>query len=183
MEKSCFVERFQAAGWNIYIREDDDDDSPSNSATTSRLSQELLISLAETVNTILSGMLHDSVLYLLPTLSCADADSIDRCLDSLNIRPSFLASSPASPTVGTSVCIAPPTMGVAVDPSVPTAPASEDEDRLVAAGEYVAYRSTEVLVYARVEEDLGGTIFMLNIGNGQNGIIASREDIFVFTRH
>jgi len=65
MDKSCFVERERGATmdihqWNIYMRDD------------AELSQDLLIPLAEIVNSLLTGILCDSVLYLLPVLSCAE---------------------------------------------------------------------------------------------------------------
>ncbi len=78
VEKTCFVQKVTGAradivSWNVYIRNE------------SRLGQDLLIPLAEVINTILSGWLHDSVLYLLPILACEESQ-IQKKLDSFNVR-------------------------------------------------------------------------------------------------
>jgi len=56
------------------------------SSSCGEMSQDLLISLAGVINDILSGLLRDSVLYLLPALCCRDPADIAARLDQLNIR-------------------------------------------------------------------------------------------------
>lgn len=171
MEKVCFVERLPGANtdlhiWNIYMRDD------------MSFSQELLIPLAEVVNSILSGMLHDSVLYLLPVLSCPE-EQIQTKLDHLNIRLDHSSHVAArSPTM--------PLAGSPVDEEIQ--PFCSWGQLEFLPGEYVAYRNdpADSFVYGVVREELmspnDDRVYLLDLGKGQDGIIASVSSLYKFMR-
>ena len=75
-EKLCFVKNvINSAGqvWKIYIRSADNLDSHT------------LVSVAKVVNEMVSGLLGDITLYLIPIMQCSD-NKISRELDRLYIR-------------------------------------------------------------------------------------------------
>lgn len=171
MEKVCFVERLPGANtdlhiWNIYMRDD------------MSFSQELLIPLAEVVNSILSGMLHDSVLYLLPVLSCPE-EQIQTKLDHLNIRLDHSSHVAArAPTM--------PLAGSPVDEEIQ--PFCSWGQLEFLPGEYIAYRNdpADLFVYGVVREELmspnDDRVYLLDLGKGQDGIIASVSSLYKFMR-
>lgn len=141
-------------------------------------SQELLIPLAEVVNSILSGMLHDSVLYLLPVLSCPE-EQIQTKLDHLNIRLDHSSHVAArAPTM--------PLAGSPVDEEIQ--PFCSWGQLEFLPGEYVAYRTdpADSFVYGVVREELmspnDDRVYLLDLGKGQDGIIASVSSLYKFMR-
>ena len=136
LERQCFATAIDnGLGdklWYVYIEKD------------AVLDQELLIPLVEVINNILSGMLRDSVLYLLPLLSCKEKD-MHRTLDSLNIKVDVDTQAMRQ---------------VALLPQLGTEVSEEDARRLEAGfakfedGEYVGYQQTEdhPVVYAQVDQ-------------------------------
>ncbi len=138
LEKACFVERVHNQSgpdiWNVFIK------------NNSQLDQDLLIPLAEVVNTILSGMLRDSVLFLLPILTCPEAQ-IQSKLDHMNVRLDHSQNTTKMPTL--------PSPGTRV-PEMLKQWVEEAAGGIFIAGEYVAYRESEESkpVYAIVTASL-----------------------------
>lgn len=125
LDKTCFVERVRNVSgpdiWNVFIKNNSDMD------------QDLLIPLAEVVNTILSGMLRDSVLFLLPILTCSE-EKIQSKLDNMNVRLDHSQNTTKMPTM--------PSPGTHV-PEMLKQWVQEVCGGTFTAGEYVAYKETE----------------------------------------
>ena len=183
-EKSCFVERIDTGvsgvhHWNIFIQ-----DNNSGEPSLANLSQDLLISLAGVINDILSGILRDSVLYLLPALSCPDPDGIAARMDHLNIRVdhSLKSAAAASRTAATL-----PVLGSPVDEHAKQFGRS-GEQSVFRPDDYVGYREhpADEMVYGRVREELQSPddvhIYLLDLGSGQDGVIASTTKMTAFVR-
>ena len=154
--KACYVEKIQGAvphlhEWYVYINED------------ATLDQELLIPLAEKINSILGGILGDSVLYLLPILGCDD-DQIQKKLDSLNVRMDHCQTRTRSPTL--------PAPGTEVPQDLQKL--LEQSGGEITSGEYVAYieQPGSACIYATVSEEVMGTsdkkVYLVNLGGGEN---------------
>jgi hypothetical protein len=190
MEKSCFVERIETGvsgvyRWNVYIKDNDSLDISSIGV----LSQDLLISLAQVINDILSGMLRDSVLYLLPALSCPDPDGISTRMDHLNIRVDHSQKKcTAVAKAGRATTL--PVVGSPVEQSVQKFCVGFEDGSSVSyqIGEYVGYRAgpDQDIIYAIVTEELLSPdschVYLLDLGNGQNGIISSATKMCKFMR-
>ncbi len=162
IEKTCFVERIQHAGpapdmWNVYIQND------------AALSQDLLIPLAEVINSILAGLLRDSVLYLLPLLACPETQMHDK-LDSLNVRVDHTQLTSRVPT------LPPPGQAVPAELTTLLQPVTEPT---VPAGDYVAYTpgdgSSDAVfaVCQGVIWESAELAFMLEVGEGPEGLIVA----------
>ena len=160
MEKTCFMERIHLAGpdiWNVYIKNDAD------------LSQDLLIPLAEVINSILTGLLRDSVLYLLPLLACSESQMHSK-LDALNVRVDHTQLTSRVPTLPPAGQIIPEELLKLLQPVTSST---------VPSGDYVAYtppdNSTET-VYAvcqGVVWESAELAYMLEIGEGPEGLIVA----------
>ena len=78
LKKTCFVEKPRQLGhvtqWHVYISSD------------AELSLDLLVSLTDVINEIMSGLLRDAVLYLQPIISCQSENDINTTLNNLNVR-------------------------------------------------------------------------------------------------
>ncbi len=173
MEKTCFVERIQCAGpdiWNVYIQ------------NNAQLSQDLLIPLAEVINSILTGLLRDSVLYLLPLLACTEAQMHEK-LDSLNVRvdhTQLTGRAPTLPAPGQSVprelhkFLLPVTTstvpaGDYVAYTAPTPPDQSDDAQATAAQPPGAvYAVTHGVVWESAE-----LAYTLEVGQGPEGLIVA----------
>ena len=178
-ETSCFVEKYQEFGnevWNIYVRKDA---SPT---------QDLLIKLADVINTILKGMLKKSVLYVIPLLTC-DEDKIIETLDNFNIWTDHQAKSAKQSLL--------PASGAIVPENVRQMLYQKGPKRLKASydvGDFVAYEgeeSSEKMVYAIIRECLGemevgqnqgGNVYLVDIGNGKDGVIAKDSNLYQLKR-
>ena len=182
-EKSCFVERLDTGisgvhQWNIYIQDTNNSAEPS----PADLSQDLLISLAGVINDILSGILRDSVLYLLPALSCPNPDDIAARMDHLNIRVDHSQKSAVNRTLATL-----PVLGSPVDEHAKQFVRC-GEQSVFRPGDYIGYREKldDTMVYGRVREELQSPndvhVFLLDLGSGQNGVISSAKNMIAFVR-
>lgn len=186
-EKSCFVERLDTGvsgvhRWNIFIQDTSNCGEPS----PADLSQDLLISLASVINDILSGILCDSVLYLLPALSCPDPNGISARMDHLNIRADQSVKSmwgSASSRMAGGL----PVLGSAVDEHVKRF-GRPGELLVFRPGDFVGYREEPAaeMVYGRVHEELQSPddvrAYLLDLGSGQDGVIASARKMTAFIR-
>lgn len=163
VDKSCFVEKVlgRPDTWNVYIRED------------AKLEQDLLIPLADVINSILNGILRDSVLFLLPILACS-LDKIDSKLDSLNVR---LDQSQATKRASTL-----PSPGTPVHPDHQLL-LHQDDGKHFMVDQYVGYRGTPDAepVYAKIVEgasdEYGQTItdlFLVNLGEEKDCVVSSK---------
>jgi len=183
--KSCFVERLDTGvsgvhHWNIFIQDTNDLGEPS----PADLSQDLLISLAGVINDILSGILRDSVLYLLPALSCLNPDDIASRIDHLNVRVdhSLKSATAANRTAATL-----PVLGNPVDEHAKQFGRC-GEQSVFRPGDYIGYRETpdDEMVYGRVREELLSPddvhVYLLDLGSGQDGVIASANKMTAFVR-
>ena len=78
LSKTCFVEKpiqlGHVAQWHVYVSND------------AEQSLDLFVSIAEVVNEIMSSLLKDAILYLLPIISCQSEDDINVTLNKLNVR-------------------------------------------------------------------------------------------------
>ena len=184
-EKSCFVERLDTGvsgvhHWNIYIQ----DTTKCGQPSSADLSQDLLISLAGVINDILSGILRDSVLYLLPALSCPNADDITARMDHLNIRVDHSQKSAATANRTAATL---PVLGTVVDEHTKQFGRS-GEKSVFRPGDYIGYREEYdgEMIYGRVREELQSPddvhIFLLDLGSGQNGVISSARKMTAFIR-
>ena len=184
-EKSCFVERLDTGisgihQWNIYIHDvySCEEPSPAN------LSQDLLISLAGVINDILSGILRDSVLYLLPALSCPNADDIATRMDHLNIRVDHSQKSVAR---AHNMAASLPVLGSVVDEHTKQFSHS-GEQTVFRPGDYVGYqeRREDDMIYGRVREELLSPddirMYLIDLGSGQNGVISRAKEMTAFVR-
>ena len=72
LKKTCFVEK--RIQWHVYVSSD------------AELSLDLLVPLADVINEIMSSLLRNAVLYLLPIISCQSEDDINTALNNLNVR-------------------------------------------------------------------------------------------------
>ena len=160
IEKTCFVERIHVAGpdiWNVYIKND------------AELSQDLLIPLAEVINSILTGLLRDSVLYLLPLLACTETDMHNK-LDSLNVRVDHTQLTSRVPT------LPPPGELVSEELYKHLRPVTSTN---VPSGDYVVYTPADGssgAVYAvcqGVVWESAELAYMLEIGDGPEGQIVA----------
>ena len=185
-EKSCFVERLDTGvsgvhQWNIYVK----DTNNCAEASAGELSQDLLISLAGVINDILSGILRDSVLYLLPALSCPDPDDIAARMDHLNIRMDHTHKSAAATNRSVSTL---PVLGSPVDEHARQF-SRPGEQSVFRPGDYIGYRerADDQMIYGRVREELQSPDdvhrFLLDVGSGQNGVISSAENMTAFVRN
>jgi len=186
VEKSCFVERLDTGvsgvyQWNIYIQETE----KSSHISPANLSQDLLISLASVINNILSGILRDSVLYLLPALSCPSPDDIAACLDHLNIRPDHSQKSWES-TAGRSAA-ALPVLGSPVEKHAKQFVRCGDQS-VFRPGDFIGYceEPNKDMVYGRVREELQSPddvhVFLLDLGSGLDGVISPANKMMAFVR-
>ena len=172
VEKTCFVEKIPGRPeiWNVYIK---------NDAT---LHHDLLIPLAEVINSILAGILRDSVLYLLPILACSE-EQIQRKLDSLNVRLDQSQATSRSPTM--------PLPGSQVPSDL--FPLLKQTLATHVVGEFVAYRETEesdFLFAVTVEEVRAGMndaieerTYLVNLGEGMDAVIAPASTLFSLQRN
>ena len=160
MEKTCFVERIHLAGpdiWNVYIKND------------AELSQDLLIPLAEVINSILTGLLRDSVLYLLPLLACSESQMHNK-LDGLNVRVDHTQLTSRIPTLPPAGQVVPKELLKLLHPVTGTT---------VPSGDYVAYTppaggtKTVYAVCQGVVWDSAELAYMLEIGEGPEGLIVA----------
>ena len=165
--KHCFVDKQTTISgdmWKVYIK---------NGA---ELNQELLIPVAEVINKILSGMLRNSVLYLLPVLSC-DQGQVQAKLNLLNVR---LDHSEAATTVS-----AMPKLGDMIP---------ENHRKLLKwgntnfiEGEYVGFKDPDgKFLYARIQEEVmspeDDKVYLVNVGHGKDAVIAQGLQIYKFAR-
>ncbi len=170
VEKTCFVQKVTGASldivsWNVYIQNE------------SRLDQDLLIPLAEVINTILSGCLHASVLYLLPILACEESQ-MQKKLDSLNVRLDHTNSNSAwsEADQGPSVF---PTLGTAVDEQHRKMLRPGEND--FQSGEYVGYQKdpeSPVLHGCLREEtvtEAATHVYMVDIGADQDSVAQTSQ--------
>ena len=72
LKKTCFVEK--RIQWHVYV------------SSEAELSLDLLVPLADVINEIMSSLLRNAVLYLLPIISCQSEDVINTTLNNLNVR-------------------------------------------------------------------------------------------------
>ena len=139
-----------------------------------RLDQEVLVPLAEVINMILGGALRESILYLLPILSCSDSE-IHKKLDTLNVRLDLAYRASGLPVLGSAV----------PEAMLPFTKSSHTD---FTSQEYVGYRPSPAdnLVYAVVQEQIIGVddenIFIINIGNNQDAVIAKGSQLTKFSR-
>lgn len=184
-EKSCFVERLDSGisgvhQWKIYIQ----DKNTSGEPSPADLSQDLLISVAVVINDILSGILRDSVLYLLPALSCPNPDEIEARMDHLSIRVDHYQKSAATASRPVATL---PVLGSPVDENAKKFGIS-GEQSVFRPGDYVGYRAQpeDEMIYARVREQLQSPddvrMYLLDLGSGQNGLISSARTMTAFVR-
>ena len=184
-EKPCFVERLDSGisgvyQWNIYIQDTNGCSEPS----LADLSQDLLVSLASVINNILSGILHDSVLYLLPALSCPDPNDIAARMDHLNVRVDHTQKS-AAKSRHTAATL--PVLGSQVDEHTKQFGQCGDQ-LLFRPGDYVGYQQQpgDEMIYGRVREQLLSPdavhMYLLDLGSGQNGVISTANQMTAFVR-
>lgn len=166
--KHCFVDKQSSAIgdiYKVYIKHG------------AALNQELLIPVAEIINKILSGMLRNSVLYLLPVLSCK-AGQVQAKLNQLNVR---LDHSEAVTTAS-----AMPKLGDLIP---------EHHQKLLKwgstrfeTGEYVGFKESVdgKLFYAQIAEEVmspeDDKVYLVNVGNGRDAVIAQGLQIYKFAR-
>ena len=183
--KSCFVERLETGisgvhQWNIDIEDANDSGEPS----TTNLSQDLLISLASIINDILSGILRDSVLYLLPALSCPNPDDIAARMDLLNIRVDHSQKSLAT---ANHTAASLPVLGSPVDEQAKKFGRC-GEQSLFRLGDYIGYceKPEDEMIYGKVREELQSPddirVYLLDLGSGKDGIISSAKNMTAFVR-
>ena len=172
VEKTCFVEKIPGRPeiWNVYIK---------NDAT---LHHDLLIPLADVINSILAGILRDSVLYLLPILACSE-EQIQRKLDSLNVRLDQSQATSRSPTM--------PLPGSQVPSDL--FPLLKQTLATHVVGEFVAYRETEESdflfavtveeVRAGMNDDVEERTYLVNLGEGMDAVVAPPSTLYRFERN
>jgi len=147
MEKKCFVEKILdpsgTALCNVYVKNDRE------------MSQDLLIPLAEALNSILNGILRDSVLFLLPVLRCVEED-IDVCLNQLNVHSDLSQAIVRMPTL--------PAPGSVVPDELH--PLFHDAEALhLNIGDFVALQNADgQYVYARLQAFLDDGLCSVDAG-------------------
>ncbi|KAK2160900.1 hypothetical protein LSH36_125g03013 [Paralvinella palmiformis] len=168
IEEACFVEKRQGpktdiCEWLLYIQKD------------SSLKHDLLVPLAGVINSILSGMLHDSVLYLLPILSCPEKD-VHSKLNSLNIRLDRVQS----------------VSRISLLPELGSEVEEELREQLkwgevgFETGEYVGYKPDPEsgIIHAMIREEVmsprDNRVYLLDVGHEQNAIIVEASQLFKF---
>ena len=173
MKKTCFVEKPLQSGhvsqWRIYVSSD------------AELSLDLLVSVTDVINDIMSGLLRHAVLYLLPILRCQSDDEIDIKLNSLNVREGHAASSTEH-------------RRFRVMPQPGDTVAESDRDTLrdgqwvFAVGEYVGYRKDDTgpFLHGVIKQQLMPTsdasTYLLDLG-GSSAVIANSTHLYKYTRN
>ena len=172
VDKTCFVEKIPGRPdiWNVYIRND------------AALHHDLLIPLAEVINSILAGILRDSVLYLLPILSCPE-NQIKTKLDSLNVRLDQSQATTRAPTL--------PTPGSPIHPDHLSL-LSQSDSVTWSTNDYVAYKESEdgeamyAVVTDQVMQDAFGELseptYLINLGEGRDCMIAPKSKLYLLSR-
>lgn len=137
LSKTCFVGKplqlGHVAQWYVYVSNDPEQ------------SLDLFVSLAEVINEIMSGLLKDAILYLLPIISCQGVDDINVKLNKLNVREHH-------PTAAIQRSGMVPLPGGQVSEAHQTLFKAGEED--FAVGEYVGYRTGDChhIVYSIIKE-------------------------------
>ena len=139
LSKTCFVEKplqlGHVAQWHVYVSSD------------AEQNLDLFVSLAEVINEIMSSLLKDAILYLLPIISCQSEDDINVTLNKLNVREHHpMAASGRSGMV--------PLPGDQVSDTHQKLFKAGQEDFTV--GEYVGYRPDDspLVLYSIIKERL-----------------------------
>ena len=176
LKKTCFVEKPRqldhGAQWHVYVSSDTD------------LSLDLLVSLADVINDIMSGLLRHAVLYLLPILRCQSDDEINIKLNSLNVRDDNVTTLPLAATLRRPSLM-----------PVPGDRVSESDQKCLksgqtrfSVGDYVGYRNddTQPYLHGIIEKHhrstWDGCVYMVNIGDNSS-VIAHSSQLYTYMRN
>ena len=176
LKKTCFVEKPRQLGhvtqWHVYVSSD------------AELSLDLLVSLTDVINEIMSGLLRHAVLYLLPILRCHSDDEINIKLNSLNVREDHSATQTSGATLRRPSLM--PQPGDQVSGS--------DLNLLRAGqwtfsvGDYVGYRrdDTGPFLHAAIKQQLMSTsdtsTYLVDTG-GSSAVIADNAQLCKYVRN
>lgn len=147
MEKKCFVHKVVDLGGttfcNVYVKND------------AEMGQDLLIPLAEALNSILNGILKDSVLFLLPILGCKEAD-INVCLNQLNVHSDLSQTVARMPTLPAPGSVVPEELHQFLQDAEPS---------LLKVGDFVVVKDADDKhVYAILRDSLPANLCRLDVG-------------------
>ena len=163
MEKVCHVGKSNIRGnlcWKVYIEKG------------TQLTYEHIIPLAKVINGILDGRLHDSVLDLLPMLTCQEGE-IALKLSGLNVQLGKLQSAVRPTTL--------PKAGSEMSYEA-RKQLTECSRKRVKVGDYVGYNTGEParFHYATVLQIVDDTMYTLNLGWNRDPVTVTSGDFCTF---
>ena len=163
MEKVCHVKKSNIRDnlcWKVYIEKG------------TQLTYEHIIPLAKVINGILDGRLHDSVLDLLPMLTCQEGE-IALKLSGLNVQLGKLQSAVRPTTL--------PKAGSEMSYEA-RKQLTECSRKTVKVGDYVGYNTGEParFHYATVLQIVDDTMYTLNLGWNRDPVTVTSGDFCTF---
>ena len=174
LKKTCFVEKPRqldhGAQWHVYV------------SSEAELGLDLLVSLADVINDIMSGLLRHAVLYLLPILRCQSDDEINIKLNSLNVRDDNVTTLPLAATLRRPGLM-----------PVPGDRVSESDQKCLrsghtrfSVGDYVGYRrdDTQPYLHGIIERQHRSTpdTYLVDIGDNSS-VVAHSSLLYKYMRN
>ena len=171
LKKTCFVEKPGQLGhvtqWHVYVSSD------------AELSLDLLVSLTDVINEIMSGLLRDAVLYLQPIISCQSENDINTTLNNLNVREHHATAESGRPRLV-------PRPGDPVSNTHMTL--LKGGKRAFIEGEYVGYKEDDShpVLYGIIKKQqlsrFDSSTFHVTIGE-RSGVIVDDAQLYKFVRN